>query len=167
MIETLDQEPIGNARESLLEQNRVHIRIDRIDYGGFRLSNSDAVVIAFGSKSSFMNHLMTIQATDPPPNKVWSFNYRMANKSSFVIVLYKYKFFGKNEEIGEIELKLSGFYENKVTTHTFPMRSRVRGPPPSITLTVHVSEDQAEAFDGEKVTDVKDFVVVKNPFFIG
>ena len=149
-METLDQEPIGNAQMSLLGQNKVHIKFDQIDYGSYRITSSDSVVLAFGSRTGFMNHLMTLQGHEIP-KKVWSFTYRNPSKSSFVIVLYKYKFFGKNEEIGEIELKLSGFHENLVTTHTFPLKSSVRGTPPSVTLTVHISEDQSPPFESEKI----------------
>ena len=159
----LDEEP----GENLLSRNMVYIKIEDIDYGSFPVDSSTAIVIAFGSRKTYQQNLLTIQGHEHAPKKVWSFGYKNPTKSSFVIVLYKYKFFGKNQEIGEIELRLGGFTENRVTTHEFTMKSPNRGREPKITLTVHVSEDGASAFDAESCSEVKDSVIVKTSYFLG
>ena len=58
----------------------------------------------------------------------------------------KARVLGKDEEIGQIELRLSAFKPNVCTTHTFPMRMG-GGDPPKLTLLCHRSEDGCDPFD--------------------
>ena len=135
-----------NDYQSLVSSNKVFVKIDKIDYGSFKVDKNTMIIGCVGSRYSFKPYAYTFPVSETTPNKVWDLEYKNAARSSFVLVLFKHRFFGSDIEIGEIELKISGFETNTVTQHEFTLQSPFYGNPVKVTLSVHVSEDGTRGF---------------------
>ena len=133
--------------QTLDDNGKVYVRIDSIDFGTFRASPQANIVAYVGSRSAFRLRPYQFKRGESPYKNVWSFSYKNARKSTFVVALYKHRYTKSDSEIGEIELRISGFQLNCVTTQQFTMKSpQFGGAPPQIRLTVHVAEDGAPPF---------------------
>ena len=133
--------------------NDIYLRIDNIDLGSFEVESNSKIVVCLGSRTSYRPYAVDIPATQKRVDKVWNFKYSNFSKSSFVLALFKRKFFGQDKEIGQIEIKLDAFPINKVTRHEFVLRSpNPNAIPPKVTLSIHVCEDGSPQFKAP-VTD--------------
>ena len=127
--------------------NDIFLRIDNIDLGSFETEPNSKIVVCLGSRNLYRPYSIDIPATQKKLDKVWNFKYSNFSKSSFVLALYKRKFFGQDKEIGQIEIKLDAFPINRVTKHEFVLRSpNPNAIPPKVTLSIHVCEDGSPQF---------------------
>lgn len=98
--------------------------------------------------------------SDKRVSKIWEQRYTNPNKSSFVVSIFKKRMYGCDIKIGEVELKVSGFERDTVVTHEFKLHNgKIRGNQPTVTISVHVSENGAAPFeapnDGKIVSNVE------------
>ena len=142
-----------------MSANKFHVKIAHIDYGRYLVNKDDTLCVCVGSRKGFMNNKFLFNVSDKRIKKVWSFDYTDPRKSSFVVALFKSKMFGKDEEIGQIELKINGFKPNVVTTYTFPINATSTDPP-RVTIVVHRSEDGCDPFDAPDDDTVSTDVIV-------
>ena len=148
---------------SIDDSGKVYVKIDGIDYGTFKASNKANIVAYVGSRSYFRLRPYQFKRSEYMPKNVWSFSYKNARKSTFVVALYKHRYTKSDSEIGEIELRISGFQPNCVTTQQFTMKSpQFGGVPPQIRLTVHVSEDGAPAFQAPPAQSISPNIEVQH-----
>ena len=157
----------SNQGYSLMKsQSRIYIKIDSIDYGNFDISNKASVIACVGSRKHFKDNAFQFHSSEHAPNKVWSFVYDNLDKTSFVLVLYKYRLLHSDKLIGQIELNLKGLKPDTVTTHQFTLRSPIRGCYPKVTLSIHVSQDSLEPFVAPHFNNVPEHIEITNaPFF--
>lgn len=142
----------------LLDGNRAYIRVDSVDTGSFRIKNDTKLIARVGPKTSFMIHPAEFNPRSSPRTN-WDFKYNNARCASFVVAIFKKRIFGGDLEIGEVELKLSGFEPNKVTTGTFNMMSpQGKNYNASVKVSVHLSEDGSFPF-----TAPEDGKILQNP----
>ena len=125
----------------LMNGNRAYIRVDGVNTGSFKTSGKTTLVARVGPRNSFMNR--AAEFTEKGfPSKTWEFKYNDPSKASFVLLISKKHMFGGDEEIGEVELKLSAFEPNTVVSQEFKLLSpRNQSVPASVRLSVHLSED--------------------------
>ena len=163
---------INSKFASFLSQDngkQVFIKINSVDTGSFKVQKDTKLVACVGSRKTFPNCRYEFSAGNHTNlNKVWSFTYKNAQRSSLVFVLYKGKtFFGNDQEIGEIEIKLSALACNRVTTHEFVLRSPDKNAIPArVSLSIHVSENGCKAFTapaGDKIRS--DFEIIHKETF--
>ena len=132
---------------NMKDGNDIYIRIDNIDLGSFEVDSSSKLVACIGSRTSFRPFSVDFPASQKKVDHVWNFKFTNSQKSSFVLVLFKRRFFGQDKEIGEIEIKLNAFPANKVTKHEFVLRSpNPNAIPAKVTLSIHVCEDGSPQF---------------------
>lgn len=111
----IDNNPINDG-------HRAYIRIDSIETGSFPVKSDTKLLVMVGPRTSFMLHQKEFTPKRIPVIS-WDYKYNNASKSSFVFALFKKRIFGGNEEIGEVELKLSGFEKNKVVTQDYYLQT--------------------------------------------
>ena len=130
----------------LISGNYAYIRVDGVSTGSFHTSGKTTLVARVGPRSSFMGHAAEFNEKNHP-NKTWEFRYNDPARSSFVLVLFKKHLFGGDEEIGEVELRLSAFEPNTVVSEEFTLKSPHNMPVPArARISVHLSEDGSSAF---------------------
>ncbi|EAY19617.1 hypothetical protein TVAG_228800 [Trichomonas vaginalis G3] len=131
----------------LMNGNRAFIRIESVSTGSFKTNGKATLVARVGPRTTFMRHSCEFTEKNKP-FQTWDFKYTDPARASFVVVLFKKHIFGGDEEIGEIELRLSAFEANSVVTQEFALKSPSKlNVPAKATISVHLSEDGAEAFD--------------------
>ena len=125
---------------SLESVNQIYIKIDSLDIGSFPASEKAILKAYVGPRKAYLPFSFEFhknQALD----HIWNFNFKNADRSSFVIALFKKRYFGSDREIGEIEIKLNAFEFNKVTTHEFTLQSpNPNAVPAKIRVSVHLSD---------------------------
>ena len=163
---------INSKFASYLSQDngkQVFVKINSVDTGSFKVEKDTKLVACVGSRKTFQNSRYEFSAGNSRNvQKVWSFTYKNAQRSSMVFVLYKKKsFFGVDQEIGEIEIKLSALACNRVTVHEFVLRSPDKNAIPArVSLSIHVSENGCKAFtapEGDKIRS--DFEIIHKETF--
>lgn len=136
----LDQRPMK-------EGNKAFIRVDQVNTGSYPIRGNTTFVCCVGPRNSFRNHPSEFGANEVPLD-TWDFDYKNANKSSFALVLFRKKLFGGDEEIGEVELRLSSFQPNTVVTENIKLQSpRNKYFNVSVKLSVHICDDGSFPFD--------------------
>ena len=143
--------------------NQVYVRINSIDTGSFKIEKDSRLLACIGSRKTFRNLPFEFSAGDSAKlQKEWSFSYKNAQRSSIVFVLYKKNFFGTDQEIGEIEIKLNAMNCNRITTHEFVLRSPDKNAIPArVSLSIHLCENGCKAFtapEGDKIRS--DFEII-------
>ncbi|EAY19593.1 hypothetical protein TVAG_228560 [Trichomonas vaginalis G3] len=130
----------------LMNGNRAFIRVDGVSTGSFPTNGKTTLVARVGPRSTFMRH--GAEFTEKyRPTQTWDFKYTDPARASFVVVLFKKHLFGGDEEIGEVELRLSAFEANTVVSQEFTLKSpHVQSVPARLRLSVHLSEDGSSAF---------------------
>ncbi|EAY13654.1 hypothetical protein TVAG_387950 [Trichomonas vaginalis G3] len=125
----------------LMNGNRAYIRVDGADTGSYKTNGKTTLVARVGPRNNFMNHAAEFSEKGFP-TQTWEFKYNDPSRSSFVVVLFKKHIFGGDEEIGEVELRLSAFEPNTVVSQEFTLLSpRNQSVPAHVKLSVHLSED--------------------------
>ena len=136
--------------------NQAFVKINSIDTGSFKLERDARLSACIGSRKTFKNCPYDFFMADSKRlQKVWTFSYKNAQRSSLVFVLYKKNFFGTDEEIGEIEIKLNALTCNRITNHVFVLRSPDKNAiPAKVSLSIHISENGSKPFqapEGDKI----------------
>ncbi|EAX92000.1 hypothetical protein TVAG_001700 [Trichomonas vaginalis G3] len=130
----------------LMSGSRAYIRVDGVETGSFHTNGKTTLVARVGPRANFMNHTAEFSEKNCP-KKTWEFKYSDASRSSFVVVISKKHLFGGDEEIGEVELRLSAFEPNTVVSAEFNLKSpHNQAVPARARLSVHLSEDGSSAF---------------------
>ncbi|EAY17427.1 hypothetical protein TVAG_320220 [Trichomonas vaginalis G3] len=130
----------------LMNGNKAYIRVESVNTGGFPVSNKTSLIACVGPRTSFMRHQAEFTPKTSPSN-TWEFKYNDPSKSSFVFCLFKKHLFGGDEEIGEIELRLSGFEPNTVVRSEFTLKSpNSKMVPATAIISVHLCEDGSFPF---------------------
>ncbi|EAY17628.1 hypothetical protein TVAG_235090 [Trichomonas vaginalis G3] len=136
----------NNEYLPLMNGNKAYIRIDSVNAGGFPVNNKTALIACVGPRSTFMRHQAEFTPKTNPSN-TWEFNYTNSSRASFVFCLFKKHLFGGDEEIGEIELRLSAFELNTVVSNKFTLKSpNPRIAPATAVISVHLCEDGSFPF---------------------
>ena len=132
--------------QSFNEQNTVYLRVDSIDLGSFKASSKAHLRVCIGSRREYSQQGFDFHRNERIPHQ-WEFEFRNADRSSFVIALYKKRVFGGDSEIGKAEIKLNDFEANAVTTKTVTLQSQqFNSVPATITISVHRDENGSPAF---------------------
>ena len=148
------------------DTNRIYIRIENIDYDSFKISNKASVMAFAGSRKHFRKHPYKFNVSETAPQHVWSFRYDDVSKTSFVLVLYKYRILGADEEIGQVEINLKGFKPNTVTTHEFNLFCPEKNISPKVTISIHINQDGSEPFTAPQCNNIPNNAVMKKtPLF--
>ena len=157
----------SNKGYSLMKNtSRIFVKIESIDYDTFQISNKASVIACVGSRKHFRDNSVQFSSSEHAPNKVWSFAYDNLAKTSFVLVLYKYRLLHSDKLIGQIELNLKGLKPDTVTTHTFTLRSPTQGISPKVTLSIHVAQDSFEPFVAPQYNNIpRNIEMTSAPFF--
>ena len=142
--------------------NQVFIKLESVNLGSFKLEPGTRIKACIGSRSNIKGYPVEFNQ-NTVPNHVWTFSYKNLLKSSFVLVLFQSQFLGPEKEIGEIEIRLSAFQKNSVTSHEFILRSPNRNAvPPRVRLSVHVNEDGSNQFSAPNAHAIDDkFEIVR------
>ena len=138
--------------QSIDQQHEFYIRIDDIDLGSFAASDKANLKICIGPRKLFQNFSSEFHRFEIP-QRTWAFQYKNADRASFVIALFKKRVFGRDSEIGEVELKLNAFQPNAVTQRTFTLHSpNSNAIPAKIVISVHANENGSGKFHAQKAT---------------
>lgn len=113
---------MNNSRFSGIPVNTAYVRVEAVQPGNVPVKQDTKFIIGVGPRTSVKLHPEEFTVKSAPTN-VWDFQYNNVNTSSFVISLLKKKNFGGNEIIGEVELRLSAFESNKMTTQEFYLQT--------------------------------------------
>ena len=142
--------------------NQVFIKLETVNLGSFQLEPGTRLKACIGPRSNIKGNAAEFNPNTIPAH-IWSFSYKNIQKSSFVLVLYQSQFLGPEKEIGEIEIRLSAFQKNTVTSHEFILRSPNRNAvPPRIRLSVHINEDGSNQFSAPSAHGINDkFEIVR------
>ena len=131
---------------ALISGNRAFIKVDAVDTGSYNMSNKAKLVARVGPRHSFMNHSTEFGLKERPQG-TFDFKYTDPERSSFVCVLFKKHLFGGDEELGEIELRLSAFEPNTVVSKEYTLKTpSSKHIPCRVRISVHLSEDGSNAF---------------------
>ena len=122
-------------------EKRISIKIDSIDTGCYPSRDSTKLIACVGPKDSYTNYPCQFTLADGV-HRMWSFTYLNREKSSFVVAIYKKKFFQHNMEIGKIEIPLSSIelYNTTQQEYKIPVRN-FSGEPITIKLTIEKAEN--------------------------
>ena len=140
--------------QSFNDNGDVYIKINHVDYGNFKASSHANITAYVGPRATFKNHPAGFTRSTFSPDEVWHFQYINARKASFVFALFKHRLFKPDSLIGEIELKISGFKHNCVTTTDFTLNCPGCSIPATVTLMVHVCDNGAPPFSAPNVNTV-------------
>ena len=143
------------------DNGAIHIKIDRVDLGSFKASQKANIMAYCGPRKTFMNHGCLFKRGEYNPKTVWNFQYSNPRRSTFVIALYKHRYLKPDSLIGEIELRVSGFQPNAVTTTQFTLNCPGCSVPANITLSVHVCENGSDSFAAPTSNTVSNNIVVQ------
>ena len=121
----------------------------KVSYSQGKIIKVSNILAYVGSRKGFKAGVKYATNTE---NKVWELVYSDKQHSSFVVALYnQISLFGEQKIIGEIEIKLGSFQSNRVTNHTFILRSPNRNSEPTrINLSVHLCEDGSKPFQSSE-----------------
>ena len=136
----------GIASKLINNEYQIFVKVDKIDFGSFEINPKDQLIICIGPRNSFRGYNQEFTKNDEI-TKVWNFPYKNLLKASIVVALYKQKFFGGDVDLGKIEIALSSLERDKVTKHSFKLRTQKQGQPITVELSIHLNEDGNPAFD--------------------
>lgn len=143
MTYTMDSRPLLGGKPN---QKTIYIRIDGIEAGTFPMDAKSEYVAAVGPRMTYRQHGCDFPVGSKPGN-VWSFNFKDAHRSSFVVALYKKRILGGDIMIGELEINVAQFTANFVNTLIFTLKSAdPKYIPPRVKLTVHISDNGMQRF---------------------
>ena len=128
------------------ESTKVYIKIDKIDFGGYKHDNKSAYMACVGSRNTYKDHGEKFTAKEQHPNHVWTYTVDHVQRASFVFALYKCHFLTSHKEIGHIELKLKGLKPNTITTQEFTLPTDTEGCSPKITFSIHITDNGEKPF---------------------
>ncbi|EAX89580.1 hypothetical protein TVAG_444990 [Trichomonas vaginalis G3] len=137
----------GGNYMPLLSGARAYVKVDAVDTGSFPgLEGKSDLVMRVGPRHCFMGYGFDFKKGEHP-NHTWEFKYQDAHRSSLVICLFKKRIFGGDEEIGEIELKLSAFEPDTIVTKEYTLKPPdPKNIPARVRISIHLSEDGSMAF---------------------
>lgn len=137
---------MNNSMFSGRPNSVAYVRVEAVDPGNIPFKQDTKFIIGVGPRTSVRLHPAEFNIKTTPSN-VWNFPYNNANTSSFVISLLKKKNFGGNEGIGEVELRLSSFEPNKVTTQDFYLQTpNNKYYNVKVKISVHICENGSYPF---------------------
>ncbi|EAX89110.1 hypothetical protein TVAG_009440 [Trichomonas vaginalis G3] len=131
----------------LVSGNYAYIRVDGVSTRQLPIQAARQQIVARVDPRSLLTVHVTKFTEMSHPNKTWEFRYNDPARSSLVLVLFQKHLFGGEEEISEVELRLSAFEPNTVVSEEFTLKSPHNMPVPArARISVHLSEDGSSAF---------------------
>lgn len=126
----------------------VNIKIKSISVGSCNFTNKDTIVACIGSTKNFFSFKQEISYEELCMcNNVWQFRVNSIEKASFIVVIFKKRLIGHDQELGRIHLRCNAFERNTVVSHSFDLQSTTfYSVKPRITLDVHVDDEGSEPF---------------------
>lgn len=122
----------------------VYVRLDEYDTGSFLIKDKNTVISSVGQKMQARDFPVKIPGSNKKPGQVWTI---IPTYPTFTVVLLKRRKFWPNDQIGEIELPIADFAENKVVTKEYNLKAfQSRDKPAKVRLSVHVDNDGALPF---------------------
>ena len=132
------------------EETEIFIRVLNVDIGSFPASNKADLKVCIGPRQHYLDFAYTMKKNETNIPYTWKFYSKNNQRSSFVIALFKKRYFGYNSEIGKVELNLSSFEPNAVTTREFTLipsnGNNNNEYSPRIRLSIHVNKNGSPAF---------------------
>ena len=138
------------------EETEIFIKVESVDIGSFPASAKADLMVCIGPRKHYMDFAYNMKKYETNVPHIWTFYSKKPQRASFVIALFKKRYFGINSEIGKVELKLNEFQPNTVTTKEFNLV-----PPNSngfnqfgarIRVSVHLNENGSSAFSAPTVS---------------
>ena len=150
----------NNSFDQKQNVGHVYVKVESVSIGSFNASDKATLKMCLTTrralKMGFHEYCHEFHKNEKVDH-TWSFTYKNKQHSSFVLLLFKRRYFGGDREIGEIELKLDAFATNSVTTHEFVLRSpNENAIPARVTLSVHLSENGSENFNAPQMNILSD-----------
>ena len=128
------------------QSHQVFIRIDGFDFGTGEVGKNDVIICSISPKTIHMNQSKVISLKDiNRASEFWTYQYRNANRSSFILTVYKKQVYRGNIELGKVEIGLNSFTPNQISKKTCFLTSS-NNSHIKVRLSVHRSENGSKAF---------------------
>ena len=138
------------------EETEIFVKVLSVDIGSFPASNKADLKVCIGPRRHYLDFAYDMKKHETNVPHTWTFYSKNSEKSSFVIALFKKRYFGINSEIGKVELKVGSFEPNTVTTREFtlvpPNGNKYSSDVARIRVSVHINKNGSPAFSAPQST---------------
>ena len=138
------------------DETQIFIRVESLDIGSYPASNKADIMVCIGPRKHYMDFAYNMKKNEINVPHTWTFYSKNPATASFVIAVFKKRYFGVNSEIGQVELRLKSFQPNTVTTKDFTLNSAQgsgNSYPARIRVSVHINSNGSTAFNAPPATE--------------
>ena len=139
--------------------HKAYIKINDFSFENFNIDQNETIICSIGPKTKHYSMSKEFCLNNNSNQLSWLFNYKNANRSSFVLSLYMKQIYKENIELGKVELKLCYLTPNAINRKKVILSAPNENFKTIIDISIHLSEDGSNGFEPlhNNVTTVNNF----------
>ena len=122
----------------LLSNNSLQVSVESVDIQGLGIKDNTCLSLFIGPRNNNKGYFTEFNYSEKHPKRGWSFTFTNPERSSFVVELYKYNLFFKNELLGKTEIRVADIQTNSQSTRQILLRTPKDKPTARVTITLSI-----------------------------